>query len=823
MSNTVAKAELEKMLELLNTNIIDAINRKIVAESPYTFGIKPLLTYAPETLVKYLAAIITFVVEPLEGVGADLSEEEVDAYCMKWLVHYDRVRDALSEASTELKARLLRIAETPPALEPPLVYDKCNEYTQIRDYFDGNSYELYPQFADFLYSGLSPLRRRYITDQRILDLTKEADDLLVPHNKALERFIRRELNRLRSLVNGRIRYANLESADINYLKANKDHLPEAEWQSLENALNVGSLSASDLKSIKTSIMELKKPVPLPAPPKPLMPADDYINFFLQGLGLAYGRFNTKREEFYSCSPLNGTLDDMAAHIYAFRIAKAQNTDLSSIEAQQKQAEEFYLDFNNTKTFLAACIQIDLNSLSVDEVFTPETQAHGIIQGMLAFTAKHKSHLKSRYKLFNYDRLVEELHHLLHEHTKGFTEALPPPSVEPLSKEAVASIPKAPRLTSSLAPPYFDLTVPVAKVLGDISADTATTSTEVLLEVPAQDLLVPVQDGMIKRLSHYLLGNEQAVPYLMEGELVIHDTEANIYHKIIPILREDGYLDYVFNAYGYKTLLRRTLKLRKLINEPGYYPSALPKGQKALLKDLETLVEWDKTLIAQANELSTCEGYEHVQAELLKILGIHYYKTIYIGAHKLAAYTFYPAEYTTFISANPIDPTTGEPLVYHVHHKNLCRSDNTPENLEIITKQLNDELRSTSRPVFYQGKNYNTLKAYCEATEAGARTKLTERLSALTPGTEAIEYNGRLYTIDTVGVITATDDTATTPTITYGGVTHANLKEFANAHKLVYKSLHNALSKARKENKTSFKYKYHQFYLDDKGNIIEVTK
>lgn len=207
----------------------------------------------------------------------------------------------------------------------------------------------------------------------------------------------------------------------------------------------------------------------------------------------------------------------------------------------------------------------------------------------------------------------------------------------------------------------------------------------------------------------------------------------------------------------------------------------------------------------------------------KILSIHYYKTIYISAHKLAAYTFYPAEYTTFISAKPTDPTTGEPLIYHVHHKDGCRSNNAPENLSIITKQLNDELRSTSRPVIYQGTKYNTLKSYCEATEAGARTKLTERLSALTPGTEAIEYNGRLYTIDTVGVITATDDTATTPTITYSGVTYANLKEFANAHKLVYKSLHNALSKARKENKTSFKYKYHQFYLDDKGNIIEVTK
>jgi hypothetical protein len=823
MSNTVAKAELEKMLELLNTNIIDAINRKIVTESPYTFGIKPLLTYAPETLVKYLAAIITFVVEPLEGVGADLSEEEVDAYCMKWLVHYDRVRDALSEASTELKARLLRIAETPPALEPPLVYDKCNEYTQIRDYFDGNSYELYPQFADFLYSGLSPLRRRYITDQRILDLTKEADDLLVPHNKALERFIRRELNRLRSLVNGRIRYANLESADINYLKDNKNHLPEVEWQSLENALNVGSLSGSDLKSIKARIMELKKPVPLPAPPKPLMPADDYIDFFLGELELAYGRFNDKRTEFYS-DPLKSTLDDILAGVYAVELAKAQNNglaNLASIEEQQKKAEQFYLDFSNLKPLLNACIQIDLNSLSIDKIFTPETQEHKVIQAMLAFTAKHKAYFKCRYKPFNYDHLVEELHHLLHEHTKGFTEALPSLSIEPLTAEAVASTPKAPRLTANILP-YFDLTMPVAKVLGDISADTATADAEFLLEMPSANSLVPVQDGTIKALAKHLTGSEQSLPYLLNGDLIVHNTEAGEYIKILPTIRDDDYADYIFNVYGYTTLLRRVLKLQKLLNVKGYSPT-YNAGQKAHQKAVSDLAEWDKTLIAQANELSACEGYEHVQAELRKILSIHYYKTIYISAHKLAAYTFYPAEYTTFISAKPTDPTTGEPLIYHVHHKDGCRSNNAPENLSIITKQLNDELRSTSRPVIYQGTKYNTLKSYCEATEAGARTKLTERLSALTPGTEAIEYNGRLYTIDTVGVITATDDTATTPTITYSGVTYANLKEFANAHKLVYKSLHNALSKARKENKTSFKYKYHQFYLDDKGNIIEVTK
>ena len=178
-----------------------------------------------------------------------------------------------------------------------------------------------------------------------------------------------------------------------------------------------------------------------------------------------------------------------------------------------------------------------------------------------------------------------------------------------------------------------------------------------------------------------------------------------------------------------------------------------------------------------------------------------------------------------IIRKPLDPETGEPIMYHVHHINGKGSEhnNSKENLEIISKQLNDELRSTSRPVIYRDKRYNTIKSYCDMTDAGARTKLTEQLSALTPDTEVVEFNGRLYTIDSdTNIIIATDGTAT-PVITYNEVTYANPKEFADAHKLPYKSLHNALSKARKENKSSFKYKYYLFYLDNKGNIARVTK
>lgn len=818
----IAKVELDIMLDILNIDTLDTINRKIVVEEPYSWGRTPLLRYAPEALADYADAIYRYVIAPLTPDTA--TDDDLNQYIAQYLAFYLQAETAFTSASVDLAHRLLTISKTPIKhdLPPNYIDEGDNVYDLITDYFDGKSYGLYPHFNHILYSYLSPLRRADLIahDQRLIDLVKEADELIAPYNAALDAFIGRELRRLQEAVKDRIRYTKLKPEDIACLKANSHRLPVDERQIVDNAINAGTLTASELKIFKSAVKELKKSVPLPKPaPKPVMPADDYINFFLQELELAYKSLVATRTENHSTTGITH-IDDILASVHAIQHAQATGTDPADIKQKQAEQKLFYLDFSGIRPLLNACIQIDLNSLSVDKIFSSETQSHPVVKAILAFTAKHKSYFKSRYLRFMYGSLAKELHHLLYVHTKGFTEALPPLHIEPLTTEAVASTPKAPRLTE-VRTPYFDLTVPIAKVLSDISADTVTTSTEHLSAVPAPDLLVPVQDGVIKRLSHYLTGSEQATPYLLNGELVVHDPVLDQYLKILPTLRDNDYADYIFDAYGYKPLLRRIVKLQELLNTSDIYrPTYELRGQKAHLKAIADLAEWDKNLIAQANELSTCEGYEHIQAELRKILSIHYYGTIFISAHKLAAYTYYPAEYTTFISAKPTDPATGEPLVYHVHHKDGNPSNNRRENLEIISEKLNYELRSTSRPVVYQGTKYNTIKSYCEATGAGNYKNLQQAMNNLET-TDQGTYNGRIYTHDT-NVITATDGVQT-PVITYNGTIYANPKEFADAHKLSYKSLHNALSKARKDNKTSFKYKYHQFYLDDKGNIIEVTK
>jgi len=406
----------------------------------------------------------------------------------------------------------------------------------------------------------------------------------------------------------------------------------------------------------------------------------------------------------------------------------------------------------------------------------------------------------------------------------------------------------------------DLTLHLAQALHALNADAITANTEVLSVAPEElKLLKPIDSKTLKDAAYYLIGRA-STPYLLNGDLVIHDTKADTYYKILPNIREDGYTDYIFNAYSHSTLSSRIYRLQNLLktspeylsrhsadlepydvyddpfNDPpkrgpvtdeelGHIKYApLPKGDpQARQQALADLSDWDACLLDRANDLFMYGNDERETDDVTDIARLHYYRPpVYLSAHKLAACVYYPVEYDRFISRPPLDPATGNPLVYHVHHKNLCRSDNTPENLVIITKQLNDELRSTSRPVVYQGKHYNTIKSYCEDTDAGARTKLTERLATLTPDTEAVEFNGRIYTIDPdTGIYKATDGVQA-PTITFNGTTYPDLKAFATAQSLSHDAIKKGVYRARQAGKSEYKHKRYSFYLERNGNILIKT-
>jgi len=828
MASTIAKAELENMLEILTIDTLTDINRKIVAEEPYSWGRTPLLKYAPEALADYADAIYRHVIAPLDPDTA--TDDDLNLYVAQYLTFYEQAETAFNAASVGLAHRLLTISKTPikPELPPNIIDEGDNIYDLIADYFAGNSYDLYPHFHNFLYSFLSPLRRPDLIalDKRLIDLVAEADELIAPYNAALDAFIWRELRRLQSVVKDRIRYTKLKPEDIDTLKRNHHRIPADGWQAIETALNSGSLSASTLKMIKSTLQELKTSPPAKPAPKPVMSLSAYLPHFTDSLEAAYTKLMAKRADAYANNVQ--PIDDIIAGYRASQRAVTQGISIDNIEAAQAEGREFFSHFCNFRSILMACLQIDLYNLSVDKVFAPDTINHSVVQGILAFTAKLRPHAKYRSLSLMYDQLAEELYSSISEHTCGFADALPLPDVAPLSDDAIAIAPRAPRIAADSKLLPFDLTQPIQVTISTLRADVVTTDIEVLSVTPDPSSLKPVDDQTIKNIACRLTG-VASTPYLLDGDLIIYSPQTNQYIKVLPTIRADGYADYIFTAYNYNSLKDRLNDLQNLLLADPRYRSSVPQSITKLPQDdpttrqkaIKDMQEWADILLSQVNELfKHDDNDDDAKIIIRQIAQTPYYTTIYLSAHRLAAYTYYPREYSSYITARPTDPTTGKPLVYHVHHKDRCRSNNSPENLEIVPKQTNDTSRCTSRPVIYQGVRYDTLRSYCEATDAGNYKNLQQALTGLDTGNDVL-YNGRRYSLVADGVIKAVDN-ADTPTITYNDNVYASLKEFAIAHGLSPNALRQAISRARRQGKTAITYKGVDINLYADGSITVVN-
>lgn len=810
----IAKGELDTMLDLLNIDTLATINSKIIAEEPYSWGRLPLLRYAPEALSNYAVSIYQQVITRLSPEV--LSDDSLEQYLTSWFSTYEQAETAFTSASVDLAHRLLTISRTPikPDLPPNYIDEGDNVYDLISDYFAGNSYDLYPHFNHILYSYLSPLRRPDLIahDQRLIDLVKEADELIAPHNKALSAFIGRELKRLQSAVKDRIRYTKLKPEDIDTLKRNHHRIPADDWQSINQAINTQSLSASILKLIKRTLQELKTAPPAkPAPTaKPAMSLSAYTTHFLDCLESAYTKLMTKRANAYANNVT--PLDDIIAGYHESQRAVTQGIDLSGIEEAQAKGREFFGNFANFRPVLLACLQIDLYNLDANATLPPDTLSHSVIQGILAFTAKLRPHAKYRSLTLVYDRLAEELYSSISRHTCGFADALPLPNIAPMPDDAIAITPKAPRIAPDSKALPFDLTQPIQDILSTLGADVVTTDTEVL-SAPDPSTLTPVDDQTLKTIACYLTGSA-STPYLLDGDLIIHSPQTNQYIKVLPTIRADGYADYVITAYNTKALKDRLNGLQSLLSADPRYRSSiphitatLPQGdpvvRQQIIKDMQECAD---ILLAQVNDLYKYDDDDDIKITIRQIVQTPYYRLFYLSAHRLAAYVYYPKEYSAYIIAQPTDPVMGKPLVYHVHHKDGCRSNNCPENLEIVPKQTNDTARSTSRPVFYQGVRYDTIKDYCEATNAGAYDKLTSRLASLS-STAPVTYNGRIYTIDAARIIVVTDDIQT-----------MTIKDFAVTNGFSPDALRQVVSRARRQGKTAITYKGVDIILSDDGTI-----
>lgn len=391
-------------------------------------------------------------------------------------------------------------------------------------------------------------------------------------------------------------------------------------------------------------------------------------------------------------------------------------------------------------------------------------------------------------------------------------------------------------------------------------DTVTAYTEVLSANPDPATLTPVDIRTIKDIAYLLIGRA-CTPYLLNGDLVIHDEKANTYHKIIPNVGKDNYSAYGFRVYNHQNLSSRIYRKQNLLKtstehnyrycgdryyDPFIEPSKkmitdddlghikyqpLPQGNpQSRQKALAELEEWDKTLTDRINDIFD-DPYNNrldakAQAEYrqsVNPLQYFYPEILFITAHKLSAYVYYPQEYSDLILRKPLDPITGKPVIYHVHHVGGkgTEHDNSKENLQIITKQLNDELRYTSRPVIYKDTRYLTIKSYCDRTNAGSDSALNTAIKSLTAG-DQVTFKKRIYTLDPdTDTIIAKDD-LTARRYIYGDKIYGELVDFTKAHRLgkSYDAIQKGIRRAELAGKPEYKHERHRFYLEGNDVIIK---
>lgn len=549
--------------------------------------------------------------------------------------------------------------------------------------------------------------------------------------------------------------------------------------------------------------------------------EDYLENLLARIEAEFSSLAVKYHGLHN-SNSETRLDEMFAHVLGGKYAQAEGLDLSTVLAQQAQAQAVILTFDKIRPVLSACLQTYLYNLS-DETILPTS--HGVVQGILEATKPYIQQITNLAYVECKD-YAEALYNKILAHTNGFATALPLPEITPLTAEDIASI-------QARAVLPFDLSEPIAKAINDLRADVVTADTEVLSVAPDLSTLTPVNDNPIKRVAYFLIGRA-STPYLLDGELIIHDIEGGNFHKIIPRIGVDNYSAYGFRAYNYQSLYKRIYQQQRILDistdddeyiEYEELPMGKPEARRKLIERLASQdKEFTNLLTPAFADEKFIEESARIKAGYFKnVKHISYYSSvIFISAHKLAAYTYYPQEYSDLIIRKPLDPETGKPMTYHVHHVagKGSEHDNCKENLQIITKQLNDELRYTSRPVIYRDTRYNTLKSYCSDTKAGNYVALSQSISSLTSG-DQVNFKSRLYTMNPeTGDILASDDPEATH-YTYKDTMYDDLSSFTKAHRLNYDTVQKGIKRAKDAGKTEYKYKKFRFYLGD-SNTIEIT-
>lgn len=840
----LTKQNLEQMLNLLDVTTLEKIDSKC-RQDGYTYGQQPMLKYSPEALVEYACAIYRYILPHFDTTG--ITEED---YISKWTAPHTKAMKLI--ASKDYMLTLSNIVAAPEPAPEGYSLEK-DIYSEISAYLDnhktGAEWYFFEGLNDFLTNVHSPLRWDTVTDKRIIDLIDEVDSIRDACNKELDTFISKELKPYIQLIQERLTYYKIKPKTIAALKVSKDQIPPLDWaeisQALENKViteNTRKLITATLKAFRVAakVKKAKSAVVKLNPSIAVNANEVFISDFVSQLGVAYAVPVVKKPE--EPPTTEEILDDIYSIIDSLNLAHTQGTSMDAIETQQKAIENWYSDFSNIAQPLVACLDIALNKLSPESVLSDEALNRGAIKGMLAFakTIRLRVLYKLNANILDYTALAQELRHQIQVQTAYYTDAEPLPNIEPISKvRLIDSINKG---TAPILPSLFDLTKPIQEVLDSIKANVVTTETvEVLSEEDVQlivPLLMPITDFTIKEIANMLTG-QPSTPYIADGDFIIHTTENGQYLKIVPTIRDDKYAEYQFKSYNWDTLTGHIHSLQKLLAKRPVYLEWLLKQQARGIQEysyklLPRNVEIRKTAVNEAIELygfllnmanSEFDEDDEIALEAIRdITKVYYYKDfIRIVGHRLASWVYEPEEYR-LISSPPVD-ANGYEIDYEPNHINGIRYDNRRVNLKIELKQVNLDLRSTSRPVTYNGQTYATTQKYCNAFGL-SYDYLNYNLCKLKQG-ETYDYKNRTsYSLCADGwQYIAADIVAKVTQITFNDKEYATPQDFAADLGLDYEKIRQGLYRAKKKNKTEYKCKEkgktYTFCLDTTGNVTKI--
>lgn len=887
----LTKQNLEQMLNLLDVTTLEKIDSNC-HKNNYTFGQQPMLKYSPEALVEYACAIYRYILPHFDTTGITEDEyiakwtaphtkameliaskdymvtlidiidnpepapegyslekdvySEISAYIdnhrngAEWYF-FEGINDFLTNVHSPLRWNTVTDKRiTNLIAEVDAIRDACNKELEAF----AVEYVAYTYKNEKMYFPIDKGDEKVYLEKNFKKVRYKSDVPKITYGT--------ELKPLRQMVQEHLDYYKLKPKIIAVLKATKNQIPPLEWEEIYKALedrivttDVKKLITAALKAFrqaaKAKTKKSKTPTKLVDPAVEVDANALFISDFVSQLGVAYAVPVVKKPE--EPPTTEDILDGLYNTIDVLNLANTQGTSIDAVENQQKTTELWYSDYNNIVQSLVACLEISLNKLPPETVLSDEALNHGAIKAMLAFAnaLRPKVLYKLNANILDYTALAQELRHYIQVNTGYYTDAEPLSEVVPMSKvQLIDSVCKA---TAPILPSLFDLTKPIQEVLDSIKANAVTTDTLVVLsDAEVQSILpvlMPITDFTIKDMANILTG-QTSVPYIADindGDLIIHTTDNGQYLKVVPTINDNKYADYTFKAYNWDTLTGHIHRLQQILAKRPVYLEWLNGASAYSYKLLPKDTELRKAAINEAVELYECllslanrafDDDDEIALETIRdIPKIHYYKDfIRIAGHRLASWVYEPEEYR-LISSPPLD-ANGYEIDYEPNHINGIRYDNRRVNLKIELKQVNLDLRSTSRPVIYSGNKYLTLKKYCDAFGL-SYDYLKTHLPSLQPGEIKEHDNGsikRAYCLDTDDwTYIATDVVVKTTQITFNNKEYATPQDFADDLGLDYEKIRQGLYRAKKKNKTEYKCKEkgktYTFCLDTTGNVTKI--